>query len=232
MEVICKQCQSKFKIPNERIPKGKVFSLTCPKCNNKISIDTRLAASPSPEKPPAVSTKPKPGLEKKTIFDEVVSGTYDASEKPFDFVEEGVETALLCEPDPAIRAKIRIALEKMKYNTMEPKSAVEALKQMRFHVFDLVVLNELFDTQDPDKNNVLKYMAQLTMDTRRNIFLALVTNRFRTMDSMMAFNKSVNIIVNVNNVNEMQKILKRGLADNTAFYYVFKESLAKITGNV
>lgn len=230
MEVICKQCQSKFKIPNEKIPKGRVFSLTCPKCNNKISIDTRPAASPSPEKTQAVTAKPKPGLEK-TIFDEVVSGTYNASEKPFDFVEEGVETALLCEPDPAIRAKIRIALEKMKYNTTEPKSAVEALKQMRFHVFDLVVLNELFDTQDPDKNDVLKYMAQLAMDTRRNIFLALVSNRFRTMDDMMAFNKSVNIIVNVNNVDEMQKILKRSVDDNTAFYYVFKESLTK-TGNV
>ena len=230
MEVICKQCQSKFKIPNEKIPKGRVFSLTCPKCNNKISIDTRPAASPSPEKTQAVTAKPKPGQEK-TIFDEVVSGTYNASEKPFDFVEEGVETALLCEPDPAIRAKIRMALEKMKYNTTEPKSAVEALKQMRFHVFDLVVLNELFDTQDPDKNDVLKYMAKLAMDTRRNIFLALVTNRFRTMDDMMAFNKSVNIIVNVNNVDEMQKILKRSVYDNTAFYYVFKESLTK-TGNV
>ncbi|MEA1900867.1 MAG: zinc-ribbon domain-containing protein [Thermodesulfobacteriota bacterium] len=230
MEVICKQCQSKFKIPDEKIPKGKNFSLTCPKCKNKISIDTRPDASSSPEKTQAVTAKPKPDLEK-TIFDEVVCGTYDASEKPFDFVEEGVETALLCEPDPASRAKIRIALEKMKYNTMEPKSAVEALKQMRFHVFDLVVLNELFDTQDPDKNDILKYMAQLAMDTRRNIFLALVTNRFRTMDDMMAFNKSVNIIVNVNNVDEMQKILKCSVADNTAFYHVFKESLAK-TGNV
>lgn len=230
MEVICKQCQSQFKIPDEKIPKGRVFSLTCPKCNNKISIDTRPAASLSPEKTTAVSSEPKHGLEK-TIFDKVVSGTYDASEKPFDFVEEGVETALLCEPDPAIRAKIKMVLEKMKYNTTEPKSAVEALKQMRFHVFDLVVLNELFDTQDPDKNNVLKYMAQLTMDTRRNIFLALVTKRFRTMDSMMAFNKSVNIIVNVNNIDEMQKILKRSVADNNAFYYVFKELLAK-TGNL
>jgi predicted Zn finger-like uncharacterized protein len=230
MEVICKQCQSKFKIPNEKIPKGRVFSLTCPKCNHKISIDTRPTASSSPEKTTAVSAKPNPDPEK-TIFDKVISGTYDASEKPFDFVEEGVETALLCEPDPAIRAKIKMALEKMKYNIMEPKSAVEALKQMRFHVFDLVVLNELFDTQDPDKNNVLKYMAQLTMDTRRNIFLALVTNRFRTMDSMMAFNKSVNIIVNVNNVDEMQKILKRSVADTTEFYYVFKELLAK-TGTV
>jgi len=230
MEVICKQCESKFRIPDEKIPQGKAFSLTCPKCNNKISIDTRPAVSSSHEKPPAVSAESQPGMEK-TIFDEVVSSNYDASEKPFDFVEEGTETALLCEPDPAIRARIKMALNKMEYTITEPKSAVETLKQMRFHVFELVVLNELFDTQDPDKNNLLKYIAQLTMNTRRNIFLAIVTNRFRTMDSMMAFNKSANIIVNVNNVDEMQKILTRSIADNTAFYHVFKESLAK-TGNV
>ncbi len=230
MQIICKQCQSKFQIPDEKVPKGRVFSLTCPKCNNKISINTRRATPPSPEKTRAESVKPESGQEK-TIFDEVVSGTYDASEKPFDFVEEGTETALLCEPDPAIRAKIRTALEKMEYNTTEPKSAVEALKQMRFHVFDLVVLNELFDTHDPAKNDVLKYMAQLVMDTRRNIFVALLTDRFRTMDNMAAFNKSVNIIVNAKNVDEMEKILKRGIADNTAFYHVFKESLTK-TGKV
>ena len=159
----------------------------------------------------------------------MVSGAYDASEKPFDFVEEGAETALLCEPDLVIRAKIKAALKKLEYNITEPKSAVEALKQMRFHVFDIVVLNELFDTQDPEKNDILKYISQLTMITRRNIFVALVTSRFRTTDNMAAFNKSVNIIINTKNVNEIEKILKRGIADNKTFYSVFKESLSKIS---
>ncbi len=230
MNIVCEQCQGKFKIPDEKLPKKQTFSLTCPKCKNKISIDTRSKTDASSEDLKQKSATPATET-KKTIFDEVVSGAYDASEKPFDFVEEGVETALLCETDPAILAKIKTAMEKMEYNITEAKSAVEALKQMRFHVFDIVVLNELFDTQDPDENDVLKYMAQLAMDTRRNIFLALVTDRFRTMDNMMAFNKSVNIIVNVKNINEIEKIFKSGVADNTAFYHVFKELLAK-TGKV
>ena len=144
-------------------------------------------------------------------------------------MEEGAETALLCEPDAAIRAKIKAVLKKLEYNTTEPESAVEALKQMRFHVFDIVVLNELFDTQDPEKNDVLKYLSHLTMVTRRNIFVALTTSRFRTTDNMAAFNKSVNIIINTKNVNEMEKILKRGIADNKAFYSVLKESLSRIS---
>ncbi len=218
MNIVCEQCQGKFKIPDEKLPKGQIFSLKCPNCKNKISIDTLSKID---------SSKPKTGTEK-TIFDEVVSGAYDASEKPFDFVEEGVETALLCETDPAILAKIKIVLENMGYHTTEAQSALDALKQMRFHVFDVVVLNEKFDTPDPDENNVLKHLKRLSMDIRRNIFVVLITDRFRTMDNIAAFHESVNMVVNLKNIKDIEKILKSGVADNAVFYRVFKEVLTKI----
>ncbi len=224
MNIVCEKCQGKFKISDEKLPKGQIFSLKCPNCKNKISIDMRSKID---------SSKPKTETEtetetEKTIFDEVVSAAYDASQKPFDFVEEGVETALLCETDPAILPKIKMALKNMGYHTTEAQSALDALKQMRFHVFDVVVLNEKFDTNNPDENNVLKYLKQLSMDIRRNIFVALITDRFRTMDNMAAFHESVNMVVNLKNINEIEKILKSGIADNAVFYQVFKESLTKI----
>ncbi|MBW2639762.1 MAG: zinc-ribbon domain-containing protein [Deltaproteobacteria bacterium] len=205
MNVVCEKCQSKFQIPSQKVPKGQAFSVICPKCSNKVTVDPRADISLSAKEKAAPSAKPKP-VRNKTIIEEVDSSAYDASEKPFDFVEQGVETALLCEPDPA-------------------------LKQMRFHVFDMVVLNESFGTRDPDMNSVLKYLDRLNMSIRRNIFLALITTRFRTMDNMTAFNKSVNLIINLKNINEIEKILRRGLADNKAFYRVFKESLIK-TGRI
>ena len=216
MDVACEKCQGKFTIPDEKVPKGQAFSLTCPKCNNKILFD----AQPQPDSDLG-----------KIIFDEIASASYDASDKPFDFVEEGVETALLCESDPAIRAKIQKALDNMGYNTTAPESPKDVLKQMRFHVFDVVVINERFGTPNPDMNNILKYLERLTMSTRREIFVALVTDRFRTMDNMMEFNKSVNLIVNLKNIDEIEKILIKGVSDNVAFYRVFKESLTK-TGRV
>lgn len=226
MKVECEKCNGRFTIPDEKIPKGQVFSLACPKCNNKISIDPRADASSSPQTAPETSDQPEPGAEK-TIIDEVVSGSYDAEDKPFDFLEEGAETALLCEQDATVRAKIRSALDNMGYHTTEPESPKDVLKQMRFHVFDIVVLNERFGTQNPDTNNILRYLDRLTMVTRRSIFVALITDRFRTMDNMAAFNKSVNLVVNLKNIDEIEKVLKRGVADNLAFYRVFKESLTK-----
>jgi len=226
MKVECEKCDSRFTISDEKVPKGQAFSVTCPKCNNKISIDSRPEASSSPQKAPKRPAEPESDAVQ-SLFDEVDSDSYDAADKPFDFLEEGVETALLCEQDEAVRAKIRAVLDKMGYHTTEPESPKDGLKQMRFHVFDMIVLNERFGTQNPDANNILRYLDRLTMATRRNIFVALITDRFRTMDNMAAFNKSVNLVVNLSNIDEIEKILKRGVADNVAFYRVFKESLTK-----
>ena len=195
MDVVCPKCLAKFKIPDEKIPNGQSFSLTCPQCENKVFVDSRHHKR---------SSSSNSDMEK-GILDEVDAGTYDASDKPFDFVEEGVETALLCEPDAAVRAKIITALYNMGYHTTAPLLPKDALKQMRFHVFDMVVLNERFGTRDPDMNNVLKYLDRLNMSIRRNIFVTLVTTRFRTMDNMAAFHKSVNLIVNLKNINEIEK---------------------------
>lgn len=219
MDVVCNNCDAKFKIPDEKVPKGHSFSLACPKCKQKITVDTGGSAA-----------KGSAGGGKQdgdAITEAVSAGAYDADDKPFDFLEEGAETALLCESEPDLRAQIRSALQNLGYQIREPKTPIDALKQMRFHVFDVIVLDEAFGTEDPDENNVLRFLERLAMDTRRDIFLVLVSDRFRTNDHMAAFHKSVNMIVNRKNVSDFATILKRGVAENVAFYRVFREAMLK-----
>jgi DNA-directed RNA polymerase subunit RPC12/RpoP len=230
MNISCENCRNKFKIPDEKIPKGQMFSITCPQCNTKVVVDARSGTVSSSDTHSKPLNKPKPEKEK-TIIDEVDADTYDASDKPFDFVEEGVKTALLCESDAALQTKIKTGLYNMDYHITTPQLPKDALKQMRFHVFDMVVLNERFGTQSPDMNPVHKYLDRLNMSIRRDIFVTLITDRYRTMDNMAAFNKSVNLIVNLKNIDEIEKILRRGVADYEAFYRVYKRALIK-TGRV
>jgi len=163
----------------------------------------------------------------KTLFNEEESYEYDASDKPFDFVEVGIGTALVCESDPVAREKISSAMRDMGYQITESASIKDAVKNMRFHIYDVIILNENFDTENSDTNIVLNSIANLNIGTRRQIFMALLSSRFRTMDNMTAFNKSVNVIVNMKNIDDISTILKRSLTDNTAFYHVFKEALKK-----
>jgi len=165
--------------------------------------------------------------DEKNLLSEVASDIYDAADRPFDFVEEDGETALVCESDTEAMEKISGALRTLGYQITEASSARDALKKMRFHVYDLVVLNENFDTQNPDTNDILSYLQGLNMSVRRQMFVALVSDRFRTMDNMAAFNKSVNIIINVKNLDDAATIIKRGTTDNKAFYRVFREAMIK-----
>ena len=166
--------------------------------------------------------------EQKALLNEVAAEGYDAADRPFDFVEEGGATVLVCEPDPAVREKISGSLKELGYQITVSVSAKDALKAMRFHVFDVVVLNELFDTANPETNDLLHYLENLNMTTRRRIFVALISEKYRTMDNMAAFNRSVNIVINLKSIGDAGKIVKQGVADNRAFYHVFQETLQKM----
>ena len=167
--------------------------------------------------------------EKTSLVNEVAAAGYDAAEKPFDFIGTDSKTALVCEATPAIKEKIIKTLINMGYHVTEPASGREALKSMRFHVYDLIIVNENFDAADTKGGNeVLNYLQNLVSALRRNIFVALLTDNYRTMDNMMAFNKSVNLVINTKNIDDFVTIIKHGLDDNQAFYSVFKETLKKL----
>lgn len=207
MQVTCDQCQSKFNIPDEKIPEGKISSLRCPKCKSKITIDAQ---------------KPEPMMSQDAFDD------YDADERPFDFIEEDEKTALLCESDAVIREQIVSVLDMLEYHITVCDSTRDALKKMRYHIYDLVVLNENFDTENPDVNGILIYLERLSMAVRRNIFALLLSSRFRSMDHMMAFNRSVNLILNLQNIGDFEKVLKRGLTEHDLSYRVFRETLKRL----
>jgi predicted Zn finger-like uncharacterized protein len=213
MEIICQSCQGKLRISDEKLPANQAATVKCPRCSAKITIQ------------PGNDAAADAVFDDLFAFDEDEGDGYDAAEKPFDFIEEEGKTCLVAEPDALIREKIRPTLDVLEYHVTEVPNSREALKKMRYHNYDLVMANEYFDTRDPDANSLLIYLERLPIEYRRNIFVTLLTSRFRTMDHMMAFNKSVNMIVNIRNVDDFDKIVQRGLADYGLFYKVFKESV-------
>jgi CheY-like chemotaxis protein len=207
MDIICEKCQSKFSIPDEKIPDGKVISKPCPKCKNILFIGSALKQEASSDK-------------------EFYTDTDD--EKPFDFIEEEGSSALVCEQDPDIRKKIIDTLDIMEYHITVAENGRDALKKMRYHVYDLIVINETFTSDSLDSNMVMLYLERLPMSIRRNTFVIMLSTRFRTLDRMLAFRYSVHIIINLKNIDDFGKIVSRSLTDNELFFQVFNESLKTI----
>ena len=216
MEIVCDQCQSKFRIQDEKIPPGKTATLGCPKCKNKISVSAPKKEPESPE-----SDFVEEGLEN----DSEESSFDDFDDDSFEFVEEEGDTTLLCEADPELRTAIKDGLVSLEYYVTETDNVRDALTKLRFHNYDLVIVNEKFGAESPSDNSILIYLQRLPMSIRRNIFVALISDHLRTKDNMAAFNKSVNLIINKKNIADLSLILKRAIAENDLYFKILRETL-------
>jgi len=221
MEIKCPACQTGFRIPDNKIPQDReTITFSCPKCTNPITIDLRKeTADPAKMSDNHHSTAETTGG---------ITPAYDAREKQFDYLEKGQLTALICESDPDMAQQINQALEKLDFICAPAESTLVAIKYMRYHVFDLIVLNEAFDGQDPKTNPIRLFLSRLPMTTRRNMFVTLLTRRFRTMDNMAAYNLSVNQVIHEDSIEEIEQIIRQGIDDNNAFYSTFKKVLAAL----
>lgn len=219
MEIICSQCQGHFRIAEEKLPENQTVVLTCPKCKNRIPIDRRnrqadqVTNLAEPSKDMAVNAEDE---------------TYDAADRPFDYIAPGARTAMICETDDDIRSSISAELMALGYYPVMPSNCEEALKRMRFHVFNVVIVNDRFDCSQMAEHPVLENIRNLAMETRRAMFVILLSDQFRTMDNMAAFHQSVNLVINNRHVAEFTKIFKRALADHQSFYEVFLECQSKL----
>lgn len=213
MKIICENCQSRFNIPEEKIPEEGPAAFRCPKCKSRIEIPARKTETAT-HQPAPMATEGDPG---------------DAYGGAFDFIEEEGKTALLCLQDPEHWEQTAEVLDLMEFHATAAENATEALKKIQYHTYDLVVLDENFDTENPDANAILAHLSRLDMAVRRNIFVALISCRHKTLDAMATFHRSVNLVINTSHMGDIGRILERGIAENELFYQPFREAL-KNTG--
>ena len=208
MDVTCKACGATLNIPDEKLPSQRAVSITCPRCKGKIRIDPRESnKNLAPEKVREV------GLE------------YGEDTGPLDLFEEGTRLALVLDGDEGNVAEISSAFEEFSYKPILPTSIGEAMSKLRLHHFDLIIISDGFDGQDLTNSPIIHYLNNLSMSIRRKIFLVLLSDKFKTMDDMMAFARSANIVVNSDDLSNLSLILKKAILDNEKLYKVFMDTL-------
>jgi CheY-like chemotaxis protein len=143
---------------------------------------------------------------------------------------EGFEArlALVCEDAPERQAVIKAALEQVGFSMLPVKNADEAIERMRRDVYELVIIDEQYQGATPLDHPVLAAMRTMPMSQRRWMFVTLVGREFKTFDNAMAFARSVNVVVNVNDLPHLPAILKKGITDHVEFYRTFRQVLAEV----
>ena len=213
MEIKCDSCNTKLNIPDEKIPPNQQITITCPKCKKKIALDPTASKhrQSTPQTSNAGTVQPLGG---------------DAA--ALEFYEEGVKLALLAEQDPGQLEKLKEAIVDGGYQYVAVENTGQAISKMRFHTFELVIISDGFDGIELAQSPVLQYLNHLSMTIRRRMFVALIGDSFNTMDHMMAYALSANLVVGQRDVDKLTGILKNAIADNEKFYKVFMDSLVEV----
>jgi CheY-like chemotaxis protein len=141
--------------------------------------------------------------------------------------EEGARLALLCVDAPDRQAPVKGAVQELGYTVQVASGAPDAIDRMRKNAYEVIVLDEEFQGSSEHDNAVLTALHAMPMSQRRYIFVGLLGRRFGTLDNMMAFAKSVNLVVHVSDLSQLKPILARGIAENDRFYRVYREVLGE-----
>lgn len=220
MEIVCEKCKAKLNIPDEKIPKGKRTVISCPKCKNKLILeppaqDPVKQVSEAPKEAEAPQPKARPVSEEEDVED-------------LGFFEEGVKLALVLENDPQEIEVVKAAVEELGYKYVSAENTRKAVSKLRLHHFHLVILSDRFEGVELAQSPVLQYMNHLSMSVRRRIFFALIGDAFKTMDNMTAFAMSVNMVINREDMDKLNSILKRGISENDQFYKILMDLLVEV----
>jgi hypothetical protein len=218
MEIRCEECLAVIQIPDERVPQNSAFRLNCPRCKRKISAGTKTAESVGEGKtnlsPTAIPSEMSP-LANDDSDDDLLGA--------MDCLQPGQSAALLCVNQEEACGELKVILEGMGYVVDIPIGADHALQRLRFNQYHVILLADDFGGKSPSP--VLEYLAGLTMNIRREMFVVLIGQRFRTGDHLQAFMESVNLLLHADDLSRLATFLSRGVRDYERFYRVFTECL-------
>jgi predicted Zn finger-like uncharacterized protein len=201
MNIRCRQCNSQFNIPDDKLPKNKDAVFKCPKCKEKIQI-------------PATASPGAKGLQDLPVTG---SGPVPPPQKQ--------ERALVLVSDGPFLQPVMAAVRQLGFAAETGADPADALKKMAYHVYPLVVLEDRFDQ---GRENILVHMNTLDMSVRRMTCLVLMGRQVKTGDPMAALHASVNQVVGPDGLGQLPVLLSAALTDHTYFYRVYMDSMKAV----
>jgi hypothetical protein len=200
------------------VPQNSAFRLTCPRCKRKILANTKITDDLDERKLPG-SLDTGAAAVNPLGHDEAVDDLPDT----MDYLSPGQSAALLCINRAEPRDAVKATLEGLGYVVDTPVVSDHALQRLRFNQYHVILLEDDFEGKSP--NPITSYLAGLNMNSRREMFVVLIGQRYKTADHLQAFMESVNLLLHPDDLPQLVTFLSRGLREHERFYKVFNECL-------
>jgi len=242
MIIVCPKCSTRLQVDHEKSA-NRPFNVRCPKCNSTISTGGASPASeqsafgvggsPSTDHPrfeqatarayePANSSEPAPAANDalQMLMELLAKGGQRENEKPGSRPAWDKRQALLCAAEP-LRESVARKLTDSGYQVFVAEETRQAIESMRSKQMDVVLLDPQFDPAEQGSAFVVREVNVLRPSQRRRVFFVLLSPSLRTMDAHAAFLNNVNTIVNVNDVDDLDRVMDLALREYNELYREF-----------
>jgi predicted Zn finger-like uncharacterized protein len=243
MIIVCPKCSTRLQVDQEKSP-NRPFNVRCPKCNSTISSggaspaleQSALAVGGSPATdhprfeqptarayetvtPQAQSADASSNEILKVLSDLLAKGGRE-NERPGSRPAWDKRKALVCASETC-RDVVARKLSDSGYEVYVAEDTRQAVESMRSKQMDVVLLDPQFDPAEQGSAFVVREVNVLRPAQRRRLFFVLLSPSMRTMDAHAAFLTNVNAIVNVNDLDELSRVMDIALREYNELYREF-----------
>ncbi len=182
MEVVCRSCNKKFLIPDEKIPAGiKKFAVKCPYCKDRVVVEVK-----------------KEDLEVKKD----ISDFYTV---PPDNFPPGSKTAFLYVFDEMWRDEIITFLKEKSYYISEAHEENIGVQKLRINPYNVVFLEE------KKAQPLLQEIGSWPGIQRRETNVILIGEKAESFDLLAAFVAGVNSYLSISDKNRIRELLEESM---------------------
>ena len=208
MQVICQDCLTPFQFPDDRIPRGKEIWVICPKCHSARAL-SHLPPHPAPALSPGAEAESGPPR--------------------LNPMQDGVQTALLCMTHDEQRMHVEQALSNLTYAVNRAQTSQDALSSLQADDYQVLILEETWAGSGAEQNLVLRYVQTLPMQARRQLFFCLVSETVATLDELAALRFCANLVMNAQDLDKTEVLLRRCIADYRDFYKIIRQEQNRLS---
>ena len=133
--------------------------------------------------------------------------------------------AMVVYDDPVVQELLLQKLEGTGYNATAALNPRDAAKQLKFANFSLLILQEDYCGASIRGNLLLRSLQTLDLSSRRGMLVILVSPTMTSLDDLTAFALSIDGIVNVADIDSIDRLLVSVIARANKFYAFYRDIL-------
>ncbi len=244
MIIVCQKCSTRLQVNEETSPQ-RPFNVRCPKCGSTVSSGPgnpateqsalAVGGSPATDHPRFEQSTAreyeaaKPGVVNGTastddavrmLVDLLAKGTAPNADNPMARPAWDKRKALVCMSE-TYRDAVARKLTDSGYHVFVADDTRQAVETMRANKMDVVLLDPQFDPAEQGSVFVIREISVLRPPQRRRLFFVLLSPSLRTMDAHAAFLNNVNAIINITDLDDLQRIMEVALREYNELYREF-----------